>query len=87
MQIDRSLVQGFDLLEGLQPTEIDEMLALATSRRYPLGEIVFEQGSDAAHFFLLLHGRFLARFSIDARFGYGRQYCVGIFLLLQHRFQ
>jgi CRP/FNR family transcriptional regulator, nitrogen oxide reductase regulator len=57
MQIDRSLVQGFDLLEGLQPTEIDEMLALATSRRYPLGEIVFEQGSDAAHFFLLLHGR------------------------------
>lgn len=57
MQIDRSLVQGFDLFEGLAPGEIDDMLARATSRRYPMGEIVFEQGSDADHFFLLLHGR------------------------------
>ena len=57
MQIDRSLVQGFDLFEGMRPDEIDDMLAQATSRRYPSGEVVFEQGSDADHFFLLLHGR------------------------------
>jgi CRP-like cAMP-binding protein len=57
MQIDRSLVQGFDLFEGLGPEEIDDMLGQATSRRYPMGEVVFEQGSQAEHFFLLLHGR------------------------------
>ena len=57
MQIDRSLVQGFELFDGLRPEEIDDMLALATSRRYPLAEIVFEQGSEADQFFLLLHGR------------------------------
>ena len=34
MQIDRSLVQGFDLFEGMRPDEIDDMLAQATSRRY-----------------------------------------------------
>lgn len=57
MQIDRSLVQGFDLFDGMQPAEVDDMLAQATSRRYPAGEIVFEQGRDADQFFLLLHGR------------------------------
>lgn len=60
MQIDRSLVQGFDVFDGLRPAEIDDVLAQATSRRYPAGDIVFEQGSDADHFYLLLHGRLRA---------------------------
>ena len=60
MQIDRSLVEGFDLFEGIKPSEVDEILSNATGRRYPLGEVVFEQGSDAEHFFLLLHGRLRA---------------------------
>jgi CRP-like cAMP-binding protein len=60
MQIDRSLVEGFDLFEGLGPEAIDDILSHATSRRYPVGDIVFEQGSAAGHFFLLLHGRLRA---------------------------
>lgn len=57
MQIDRSLVQGFDLFSGMAHDAIDGMLAAATSRRYPVDEIVFEQGAASTHFFLLLHGR------------------------------
>ena len=60
MQVDRSLVEGFELFEGLAPNEIDDVLSLATSLRYPTGEIVFEQGGAADHFFLLLHGRLRA---------------------------
>ena len=60
MQVDRSLVEGFELFEGLAPNEIDDVLSRATSLRYPTGEIVFEQGGAADHFFLLLHGRLRA---------------------------
>lgn len=57
MHVDRSVVQGFDLFEGLTHDEVDDVLSHATSRRYPAGETVFEQGSSADQFFLLLHGR------------------------------
>lgn len=57
MQIDRSVVQGLDLFDGMESDGIDDVLSYATSRRYPQGEIVFEQGSEAGQFFLLLHGR------------------------------
>lgn len=60
MHVDRSVVHGFDLFEGLSPDEVDAVLAHATSRRYPMGEAVFEQGSSADQFFLLLHGRIRA---------------------------
>ena len=42
------------------PQEADDVLSRATSRRYPSGEIVFEQGGSADQFFLLLHGRLRA---------------------------
>ena len=57
MHVDRSVVQGFDLFERLTQDEVDDVLSHATSRRYPTGETVFEQGSSADQFFLLLHGR------------------------------
>jgi len=60
MHVDRTVVEGFDVFDGLAPEEIDDVLAEATSKRFPAGEIVFEQGSAAAHFFLLLHGRLRA---------------------------
>lgn len=60
MQIDRSLVHGFELFEGMAPEEIDDILSKASSRRYPAGEAVFEQGSEADQFFVLLHGRLRA---------------------------
>jgi CRP-like cAMP-binding protein len=55
-QIDRSLLQGLALFEKLAPEAIDDMLDAATSRRYPAGEAVFEQGQTAEYFFVLLHG-------------------------------
>jgi CRP-like cAMP-binding protein len=57
MQLDSSLVEGFDLFSGFGAEAIDDMLASATSRRYPVDDTIFEQGSAATHFFVLLHGR------------------------------
>jgi len=57
MHIDRSVVDGFDLFEGLAPEEVDAVLLPATSRRCPVNTVVFEQGAAADQFFLLLHGR------------------------------
>src|SRR5689334_11994991 len=56
-QINRAAVQGLALFEQLQPEQIDEVLRLATGRRYAAGDHVFEQGQTAEHFFVLLHGR------------------------------
>lgn len=56
-QINHATVQGLALFERLQPVEIDEVLRTATSRRYPSGGRVFEQGQTADQFFVLLHGR------------------------------
>jgi CRP-like cAMP-binding protein len=56
-QINRATVQGLALFERLQPVEIDEILRTASSRRYPVGDQVFEQGQTADQFFVLLHGR------------------------------
>lgn len=57
MHIDRSLVEGFQLFDNMTPEAIDSVIALATSRRCPTGESVFEQGDPADSFFVLLHGR------------------------------
>ena len=57
MQIDRSLVEEFGLFDKLTPDAIDDVLSGAKSRRHPAGETVFKQGSEATHFFVLLHGR------------------------------
>lgn len=55
--IDRSLVKSVPLFERMDDAELDDVLSLATSRRYPVGSPVFEQGQVAEHFFVLLHGR------------------------------
>jgi len=54
---DRSLLIGLPLFERMDAAALDESLAQAASRRYAVGEIVFEQGAAAACFFVLLHGR------------------------------
>ena len=41
--LDRSVVEGIDLFEGLAPEEVDDVLSQAASRRYPAGDVVFEQ--------------------------------------------
>lgn len=55
--IDRTLVKSLPLFERMEPAALDEVLAQATSRRYPVGDNVFEQGQVAEYFFVLLHGR------------------------------
>lgn len=41
----------------LDDAEIEAVLETAVSRRYETGSTVFEQGADATHFSVLLHGR------------------------------
>ena len=45
------------LFRKMSDAELDDVLGIAASRRYPAGEIVFTQGEPADKFYLLLHGR------------------------------
>ena len=54
--VDRSLVAHLPLFAGLDAAELDDLLREARSVRHPKDSKVFEQGSEAHSFFLLLHG-------------------------------
>lgn len=54
--VDTSLVANFPLFAGVSADELGDILCEASSSRYPRNSAVFEQGADAASFFLLLHG-------------------------------
>lgn len=56
MAIDRSLVAKLPLFAGLEPAELDAILAEARSARHAKNTAVFEQGEEAHSFFVLLHG-------------------------------
>jgi CRP-like cAMP-binding protein len=55
--IDRSLIKALPIFQKMSDSELDDVLSRASSRRYPQGEAVFEQGAPATTFFVLLHGR------------------------------
>lgn len=55
--LDRSLIRAMPLFEHLSDGDLDDVLATATTRRYPVGTAVFEQGGLAENFFVLVHGR------------------------------
>lgn len=55
--IDKSLIRALPLFDGMADAQLDEILAEASSRRYPAGTPVFEQGQPADQFYVLLHGR------------------------------
>jgi CRP-like cAMP-binding protein len=46
----------FRFLKGLQPSEIDAILAAARHRRYAMNSVVIDQGEPADYFFLLTKG-------------------------------
>ena len=54
--VDRSLVANLPMFVGLSPAEQDELLRESRSTRYSKGTAVFDQGTEADRFFLLLHG-------------------------------
>ena len=56
-KIARQLVAGFPIFSGLDPEELDALLAEAKSHRHPKGSDVFTQGAPALAFFVLVEGR------------------------------
>jgi CRP-like cAMP-binding protein len=54
--LDRSIVSNIPIFAGLNPGDIDGILREARSTRYPKGSSVFDQGTEAHSFFVLLHG-------------------------------
>jgi CRP/FNR family transcriptional regulator, nitrogen oxide reductase regulator len=54
--LDRSLIAGLPQFQGLAPADLDRILQRARSARYPKDTAIFEQGEEAASFFLLLSG-------------------------------
>lgn len=57
LAIDRSLIRELALFRDMDGDELDALLKQSSSRRVPVGEVVFEQGAPALEFFVLLHGR------------------------------
>lgn len=57
MKIDRTVVRSLALFDRMSDEDLDRLLTHATARRVAQGDAVFEQGQQAASFFLLLHGR------------------------------
>jgi CRP-like cAMP-binding protein len=55
--LDRTLLRGLPLFEGMDSAALDDVLSRAASQRYAPGDVVFDQGETADRFFVLLHGR------------------------------
>lgn len=55
-QLDRSIIAALPLFAGMSADDLDRALRYARSVRYPKGTPVFQQGDEAASFFVLLHG-------------------------------
>jgi CRP-like cAMP-binding protein len=56
-RLDRSLIADLQLFHGLEPSDLDSILAQARSVRYPKESVVFDQDAEASFFYLLLDGR------------------------------
>jgi CRP-like cAMP-binding protein len=54
--LDRALIAGVPLFQGLTPAQQDDVLRDAHSVRFPKGSDVFQQDQEANSFFFLLHG-------------------------------
>lgn len=55
-RVDRSAIAGLKTFAGWSPADLDALLGLARSTRFPKGSNVFEQGAPASSFYLLLDG-------------------------------
>ncbi len=57
IQIQREEVGHLELFASLAAEDLDEVVGAAAGRRYHPGDVVFEQGEQATHFFVLVRGR------------------------------
>jgi CRP-like cAMP-binding protein len=55
-RLDRSLIAGLALFQGVSPDDLDRMIGRARSQRIPKDRAIFEQDGEAHAFFLLLDG-------------------------------
>jgi CRP-like cAMP-binding protein len=55
-RLDRSLISGLPLFQGLTADNLDRVVGKARSQRVPKGQAIFEQDAEAHAFFLLLDG-------------------------------
>ena len=55
-RLDRSLIAGMPIFQGLAPADLDAILQKARSLRIARDQVVFEQEEEAHSFFLLLDG-------------------------------
>ena len=54
--IPRSLLKNLDLFRAVSEEDLETVLRIAQPMRLQAGEVVFQQGQSAEHFFVLLHG-------------------------------
>ena len=54
--LDRSIVANVPIFSGMSAADLDAILRDARSVRYPKDSSVFDQGTEAHSFFVLLHG-------------------------------
>lgn len=55
--VKKDSVRHLPIFDHLPQTDFDEVHGAATRKSYRTGATVFEQGDDAAHFYVLLEGR------------------------------
>jgi len=55
--LDHSLIKALPVFDAMTESELDDVMAHATSHRVPKGAAVFREGEIAKSFFVLLHGR------------------------------
>ncbi|WP_434722847.1 Crp/Fnr family transcriptional regulator [Mesorhizobium sp. RIZ17] len=55
-RLDRSLIAGLSLFQGMAPSDLERILDRARSLRIPRDQTIFEQEGEAQSFFLLLDG-------------------------------
>jgi CRP-like cAMP-binding protein len=55
-QLDRSLIAGLPQFQGMNPEDLDHVLANARSLRFARDSAIFEEEAEANSFFLLLDG-------------------------------
>jgi CRP-like cAMP-binding protein len=57
MDLDRTVLKSQPPFAGLDDAELERIAGMAASKRYPAGTPLFEQGGEALHFYVLIHGR------------------------------